>query len=147
MDIAVINSVGVHKRFYEFPSDVAAALIHVGLAVQISKPTTAPAKKPHWYVGEKPVQGNTPWNGDYVLIWTDGNGAIMYFTGAPEAYLQRPPVHCGLEAPLAVLEQYARLVGVKGDPDVFNEQMQRRKDAAAVQRQREASATAQYGRG
>jgi hypothetical protein len=147
MDITVSNEVGVRKNFYEFPSDVGAALIHAGLAFQIAKATPAAKVAPRWYVGEKPVQGDSPWNGDYVLIWTDGNGAVMYFTGTPEAYLKKPPVYCGLECPREVLEQFAHVQGVKVDPDVFNEQMQRRKDAAAIQRQRELSATAQYNRG
>ena len=97
MDITV-NQTGVRKNFYEFPSDVGAALVHAGLAFQIVKAAPAPKPVARWFVGDKPNGGPA----DYILVWTDGQGALMYFNGTPEAYLKKPPVYCGLEAPRVV---------------------------------------------
>lgn len=133
-DISISNQAGVRKNFYEFPSDVAAALIHAGIAVPIPKAAPAPTRKPHWFVGTKP-NGSLA---DYVLCWSDGNGAVMYFTGTPESYLKSPPVHCGLEAPRAVLEQYARLLGATtADPEWVREKLLQQKAADATRQQKE----------
>ena len=142
MDITVTNQAGVRKNFYEFPSDVGAALVHAGLAFQIVKAAPAPKPVARWFVGDKPNGGPA----DYILVWTDGQGALMYFNGTPEAYLKKPPVYCGLEAPRVVLEQYARLQGVTMDPDLYHEQIHRQKNEAAMREQHEAAATAQYNR-
>ena len=145
------GSGGKYKHFYEFPSDVGAALIFAGLAVQIAKPASTSPAKPYWCVREKPVLGDEKWMGDYLLVWTDGHGAVMYFTGSPEAYLKKPPVHQGLEAPRSILEQFARVQGTHAtrglDPDVVRDQLDRQRNDAVARQRHEDSLTAQYNRG
>jgi hypothetical protein len=58
VDIIVINQAGVRKTFYEFPNDVAAALIHLGLAVPSTKRALAHRKMIETTNVQNPVDSN-----------------------------------------------------------------------------------------
>lgn len=134
MDIVVTNQAGVRKVFYEFQTDVAAALIHAGIAQRYSKPAPVPEEGPHWVVTNPPRSGLT----DFVLAWTDGRGAITYFPGiTPAAALKNPPVCQGLRCPLEVLDTFMRLQGVQLDPETERERLRLQQNAEAVRQQKE----------
>lgn len=128
MDIAITNLAGVRKHFYEFPSDVAAALIHAGIAVQIVKPAPAPVVRT-WSVGHPPY-GPDVW----IIVWSSNDGARQYFTGDPAVYLKNPPQHCGSVCPQEIVEQYARL---KNSPVPFVGLTDSQRNADAVRQQKE----------
>src|SRR5580704_4208558 len=106
MDITVSNEVGVRKNFYEFPSDVGAALIHAGLAFQIAKraPVVAPElTESRWFVQRLPQSGRV------VITCNRPGGETVSFQGNPADYkkLENGLIYCDSACPESVIEEYA----------------------------------------
>jgi hypothetical protein len=135
VDISVTNPISqITKPFYEIPSDIAAVLIHAGIARPIAKAASAPG--PSWRVGHPPNGAADRW----VLIWADGSGSTMYFDGPPDSYFKNPPVWCGLACPVEVLQTYKRTKDAGGVPNVCLTDAQKNADADRQYRERQHTA-------
>jgi hypothetical protein len=107
VDIIVINQAGVRKAFYEFPNDVAAALLHLGLAVRATQPASAPPAQTQtiWEVTR------LPFSGKLCIQCRRPGGETVSFERPPAAY-KAGLKYCDSNCPLEVLAEYARRYGM-----------------------------------
>jgi hypothetical protein len=106
MDLS-ITSTG--KTFYQFPSDVGAALCEAfpaafARAVDKAAPPAPTPKGPHWSIVKLPCSGN------FAIQLTRG-AEVVFFDDFPDQAVGYFSKHFGAEVPAEIVAQYRSALG------------------------------------
>lgn len=141
MDIVVTNPVSqVTKPFYEIPSDIAAVLVHAGIARPIAKAAPAPTEN-GWFVGRDP-------RGKPFITLHLPAGEKRTFNGLPKvaadgfkfrrwASETQSYIFDGPTPPASVVEAYKRLCDAPTDLNVSVSEADRNADLNRQQKEKE----------